>query len=156
VAAQDILLDLSWIPWMVAADSETQSVVNGLAVNRRHFTVCLVAQIVAALKNGDLYIVGSDRYADPRAQQIPWETYHAQVQDYGRLVELPVDGAAFVAHVRDWLENLAQQLDQAFPDNEYISFDSERLVVRRLRTPRQQRPGAPATYRGAGHAGQHS
>jgi TnpA family transposase len=129
------LLDLSWIPdgwWRLV--TETQSRRDTVwRVNRRHFTVCLFSQIVAALKNGDLYVVSSDRYADPRAQQITWEAYHAQVQDYGRLVELPIDGAAFVAHVRDWLENLAQQLDQAFLDNEHISFDGDRLVVRRLR-----------------------
>ncbi len=128
-------LDLSWIPdgwWRLV--TETQSRRETVwRVNRRHFTVCLVAQIVAALKTGDLYIVGSDRYADPRSQQIPWEAYHAQVHDYGRLVELPSDGAAFVAHVQEWLEHLAQQLDQTFLDNEYLSFDGERLVVRRLR-----------------------
>lgn len=139
------LLGLSWIPdgwWRLVTETPSRRDMVW-RVHRRHFTVCLISQLVAAVKNGDLYIVGSDRYADPRAQQISWETYHAQVHDYGQLVELPVDGAAFVAHVQDWLERLAQQLDQTFPDNENISFEGNRLFARRLRA-RPRPAGAQA------------
>lgn len=128
------LLDLSWIPdgwWRLVTETPSRRDIV-LRVNRRQFTVCVLTQLVAALKTGDLAIQGSDRYADVRRQQISWETYHAQVASYGQLTGLPVEGSAFVAHVQQWLADNAHTADAAFPDNPYVRMHGTDLVVQRL------------------------
>ena len=61
------------------------------------------------LKSGDLYVEGSDQYADYREQLISWEEYAEQLETYGTQVALPTDGKAFVASLRDWLHARIQQ-----------------------------------------------
>jgi Domain of unknown function (DUF4158) len=43
-------------------------------VNRRHFEVCVFVHLAAELKSGDIATVGSEAYADYRAQLLPWPT----------------------------------------------------------------------------------
>jgi hypothetical protein len=127
------LLDLSWVPdawWRVLTNQRTRTPFPE-QVNRRHFEVCLFSQIFWELKSGDLYIEGSDYFADPRTQQISWDEYAALVKTYGQEVELPVDGPAFVAHVQNWLARLAATTDQAFPTNEHVHLEDGRPVIHR-------------------------
>lgn len=49
------------------------------------------SQMLWDLKSGDLYVEGSDQYADHRTQLISWEDYAQQVEAYGVLVELTAD-----------------------------------------------------------------
>jgi hypothetical protein len=43
---------------------------------------------------------GSDAFPDYRAQLVSWDPYRERVADYGATAGLPVDGPAFVEHVR--------------------------------------------------------
>lgn len=129
------LLDLSWIPdgwWRFVTSTHTQRD-SVRKVDRRAFMLCVLSQVVAALRNGDMYIVGSDQYANLDDQLISWETYHTQVAEYGRLVNLPIVGPDFTAHVKQQLTQTIQHVDAAFPDNTDVRFENDRLVVRRLR-----------------------
>jgi hypothetical protein len=42
-------------------------------VHRQHFEACVFTQILWDVKMGDLYVEGSDRYANTWAQGISWE-----------------------------------------------------------------------------------
>lgn len=127
------LLDLDWIPnkwWPLVSDSRTRTTYP-TRINRKHFEVCLFSQILWELKSGDLYIEGSDAFADYRTQQISWSEYYTTVEEYGRLVELPTQGKAFVVHVRNWLEEVAEQTDQSFPTNQSVRLENGRPTIRR-------------------------
>ena len=52
------------------------------------------------LKSGDLCIPGSDRFADYRDQLVSWDEYHRDIAAYGEMIGLPIEGAAFVAHMK--------------------------------------------------------
>ena len=53
------------------------------------------------------------------------------VKDYGKLVDLPTQGKAFVAHVSNWLEEIAEQTDQTFPTNQSVRLENGRPTIRR-------------------------
>ena len=91
----------------------------------------MFSQLMWDLKSGDLYVEGSDHYADYRDQLIPWSRYQQEIADYGKLVELPTEGKAFVAHVRAWLEERARQTDASFP-NEDVRIEKGEPIIRPL------------------------
>ena len=131
------LLDLSWVPdvWWKLLTGSAKRVRCPDRVQRRHFEVCVFSQLMWDLKSGDLYVEGSDHYADYRDQLIPWSRYQQELADYGKLVELPTEGKAFVAHVRAWLEERARQTDASFP-NEHVRMEKGEPIMR----PPQKKP----------------
>jgi hypothetical protein len=127
------LLDLSWIEgkWWFLVTGQRHRTPYPSQIHRRHFEACVLSQVRLELKSGDLYIEGSDAYGDYYSQLIAWEDYHATVADYGQLVNLPVEGQAFVNHVQQWLELQTQTTDQAFPANTEVEYKKDRLVIHR-------------------------
>lgn len=127
------LLDLSWIPdgWWRLVTGEHARVPCPARVDRRHFEACAFSQLLWDLNSGDLCIVGSDAFADYRDQLISWEKYEAGVAAYGQAAGLPVDGPAFVGHVRAWLAELAAATDRAFPANTSVRIERNEPIVTR-------------------------
>ncbi len=127
------LLDLSWVPdpWWKLLTGSAKRVRCPDRVQRRHFEACVFSQLMWDLKSGDLYVEGSDHYADYREQLISWSRYQQEIADYGKLVELPIDGKAFVAHVRAWLEERARQTDASFP-NADVRIEKGEPIIRPL------------------------
>jgi Tn3 transposase DDE domain len=93
--------------------------------------MCVFSQLMWDLKSRDLHVEGSDHYADYRDQLISWSRYQQELADYGKLVELPTEGKAFVAHVRAWLEERARQTDTSFP-NEHVRIEKGEPIMRPL------------------------
>lgn len=134
------LLDWSWVPdgwWRLLTEHPTKGTLPQ-QINRRHFEVCVFTQLLAELKSGDVAIVGSDAYADYRAQLIDWDEYQQQVAAYGAMVGLPIDGPAFIAHIRQRLHDQAQATDTTFPTNEALRIEDGEPVLGRL--PRRPDP----------------
>ncbi|GAC1437798.1 MAG: Tn3 family transposase [Chloroflexota bacterium] len=127
------LLDLSWIPdgwWRLVTRTHARHAYPE-RVDRRHFEACVCSQVLWELSSGDLCIVGSDQFADYGAQLVSWAEYDAGIREYGRLAGVPVDSPAFVAHVRDWLEGIAQETDRAFPANKAVRIEDGEPVITR-------------------------
>jgi len=139
------LLDLSWIPdgwWRLVTGERTRGAYPE-RVDRRHFEVCVFSQVLWDLKAGDLCIVGSAEFADYNRQLMAWEEYDRKVAAYGQMLGLPVDGPAFVAHVRDWLEDLARTTDRTFPTNKAVRIEDGEPVITRAEA-RPDPEGLPA------------
>jgi TnpA family transposase len=132
---EEPLLELSWIPvgwWRLVTDLPSRNVAP-TRINRRHFETCVVSHMLTALANGDLYIVGADRFGDPFPKLCSWDDYRARIGDYGTQLGLPVSADAFVAALQQWLTTLAETTDQAFPANTQVKIVKGRPVLRRLR-----------------------
>jgi len=74
------------------------------------------------LKSGDLAVVGSDAFANYRAQLIDDAEYARTIEADGAMVGFPVTGQAFVDHYRTRLAALAMATDQAFPSNQAVTI----------------------------------
>lgn len=111
------LVDLSWMSdvWWRIVSGKTKRTPSPSRVDRRHFEICVFSQILWELKTGDLYIEGSDLYANTWAQGISWEEYAQKVGDYAAMLGFPVEGAGFVDHLRTWLDTIAREVDADFP-----------------------------------------
>ncbi len=133
------LVDLSWMSdtWRRIVTGKTGRQPFPERVDRQHFEACVFTQILWDLKTGDLYVEGSDRYANTWAQGISWDTYTASVDAYGQMLGFPVDGPGFVAHLKTCLSTIAHETDRAFP-HARVTIERGEPVIHK--TPRRQPP----------------
>lgn len=100
-------------------------------IHRKYFELCVFSQVMQGLKSGDLYVENSDQYDDYREHLVSWEEYDAEVARYGELVGMPTEPAHFVEDLRAQLTDLAQVVDDRFPDNEHVRVADTGLVIGR-------------------------
>jgi hypothetical protein len=127
------LLDLEWIPhkwWQLITNQKTKKSYPD-SINRKYFEMCVFSQVMWELKSGDLYVENSDAFADYRTQQVSWAEYEANLDEFGKLVDLPVEPKTFVAHVKNWLLDITQKTDQSFPHNQSVRLEQGRPVLKR-------------------------
>lgn len=106
------------------------------------------------MKSGDLYIEGSEKYADYREQLISWEEYSQGIEELCEQVGLPVEKAALIERVQSEMMNTARATDASFPKNEYLRIENGEAVltplkkqavsgrVKRFRKVHKREPGA--------------
>jgi TnpA family transposase len=141
IAADDLAaLTLTWIPdkWVKLVFGKDQPEGDDRIINRKYFELCVFTQIMQELKSGDLYAEHSDQFDDYRNHLVSWEECGREIVHYGELVGLPMDSAKFVNHLERELREIAQQVDDRFPDNEHVDIAASGLIIRR--TERQQQP----------------
>ena len=133
---EDTQLDLAWMPeaWWRLVTEQRQRERERRApkrLRRRHFEVCVFSQLMVELKAGDLCILGSDHFADYRDQLLSWEEYHQGVAAYGEMIGLPIEGGAFVTHMKARLSEIACATDYAFPANADLRIEHGEPILRR-------------------------
>lgn len=134
-------LSLKWLPekWRRIVIQENQEGAP-TSVHRKYFELCVLSEVTRELQCGDLYVRDSEQYGDYREQLIGWDTFESQVADYGAMLELPTEPAAFVEQLRQRLMDTAERVDRAFPSNEHAAFVAEELVIRK--SSKQAAPAA--------------
>ena len=149
LAALDIVLDhersrREWLPitpdlsfaseqWhrTVLAERDGQ-----LGILRRHLEVCVFSYLASELKTGDVFVIGSEGYADYREQLLPWAQCEPQVAAYCRELGFPETAKGFVQQLQEWLTHAAEEVDRAYPENgQLVITDKGEPVLKRL--PRQ-------------------
>ncbi len=101
---------------------------------RRPLEACIFAAVADELKAGDLAVEGSERFADYRAQLLPWAMCEPQVAEYCQEVSLPSDAYAFVTQLRERLTEVATQVDTAFPTNKSVEITAKgEPVLKRIK-----------------------
>ena len=135
------LADLDWMPdkWRKLVIGEVQPDTHPTKINRRQFEVCVCSQMVRELKSGDICVVGSDEYSDFREELLPMDECEKTRADYGEKVGLPVEGRAFVEHVRTMLAEAAAKADAAYHDNPYFKMIDGRPKI----TKQEKKPTPP-------------
>lgn len=94
-------------------------------LNRRMLEVCVFSYIANSIRSGDVYVAGSEEFADYRAQLLPWEACQQRLATYCEALDMPQTAGDFVQSLRQQLTNLAQQVDEGFPENSDLSFDKD-------------------------------
>ena len=90
--------------------------------------------VATELKAGDLYVDGSERFADYRAQLLPWEACEPMLAEYCQEVNIPKSASAFVAGLREELTKTAEQVDAAFPGNKSVEITEKgEPVLKRIK-----------------------
>lgn len=94
------------------------------AIDRRAFEVCVFIYVANALQTGDLYVVGSENFADYRAQLLPWTECQPRIAAYCDALGLAANGKDFVAHLKTELTSAADAVDCGFAQNTALTIDA--------------------------------
>ena len=94
-------------------------------LDRRMLEMCVFTYVANHLRSGDLYVAGSEEYADYRAQLLPWAECEKRLAAYYEAVGLPTTAVGFVQQLRQQLADLARRVDNGFPENSDLSFDKD-------------------------------
>ena len=94
-------------------------------LDRRRFEVCMMMHLAHALECGDIFVVGSEKFADYRTQLLSWDTCQTKLNDYCAAVNLPATASGFVTSLEARLRDVADQADASFPDNTDLSIDAD-------------------------------
>ena len=84
-----------------------------------------MSYLADGLRSGDLFVAGSEDYADYRTQLLAWANCQPRVAAYCEALALPDTPQAFVEHVRQQLTQAAQQLEATMPDQAALTFDAQ-------------------------------
>jgi TnpA family transposase len=126
-------INLHWLPdkWkrLVIRNSTTDHVVT--EIHKKYFELCVLTEVSHDLQSGDLFVEHSDKYNDHRTQLIDWETYNVQIVDYGKMVSLPIEPPAFVAHMKNKLSERALRIDKGFLENQHVDIEASGLIIRK-------------------------
>ncbi|MGB0849029.1 MAG: Tn3 family transposase [Thiolinea sp.] len=93
--------------------------------DRRSLEVCVLIAVAEALGRCDLYVKGTEAYADYRTQMIPMPECEERFDEYCQAIGLPATSSAFAQTLKQALSELAMQVDQQFPANGELSIDAD-------------------------------
>lgn len=127
-------LDLSWVPvgWWKAVTGRPRRDVPIMTVDRRYLELCVLSCAVSALKSGDLYIEGSERFSDYRDQLVTWEEYAQHIETSCQQVGIAADPARCIADLQAQLTEAIRTTDAAFPTNTSLTIINGEPRLRRL------------------------
>ncbi|NJR57124.1 MAG: Tn3 family transposase [Acaryochloris sp. CRU_2_0] len=137
----DIDLSFAGQAWrqLVIADDDGETMLV-----RQQLEICVFSYLAQDLKTGDAYVVGSESYADLRAQMLTWEECEPELDTYCEELGFPNTAAGFVELFKTKLTEAALSADQLCHSGEQVSINQEgRPSLKRL--PAQpEPPGAEA------------
>lgn len=113
-------------------------------LNHRLLEICVFSYLAFELRTGDMYIDGSEDYADYRAELLSWEECQPLLVEHCQTLGLASDAKTFVAQLKELLSRRADETDKAFPTNQSVSLDSEGLPILKKGQPKEPSPSYTA------------
>jgi hypothetical protein len=118
----EIALDFASVRWqaLIRPPRRLETVLR-----RRPLEVCVFYYLDAGLRCGDVYVEGSEAYADYRQQLLPWAECVPRLPAYYQALQFAPTATAFVAALRERLREVAQRVDAAYPANTALTIDED-------------------------------
>jgi len=125
----DPIEDLRWLPptWRAHVFGKAPTP----WVDRRYFELAVLTQLKNELKSGDLFIEHAERYDDYREQLVDAVSLERELPAYEAISGIAIDPQRFVHGLRTQLTELADEVDQRFPENVHAEIVEGRLLLRR-------------------------
>jgi len=99
--------------------------------DRRFLEICAFSHIATELQTGDLYIPGAEHLSDYRDQLISWDDYQEKIKEYSEQAGIPTTAKRFIRDLKNRMEKTAARVDEAFPENEYVSIENGEPCIKR-------------------------
>jgi TnpA family transposase len=110
-----------WRPYILEA---------GSAAERRHYyELCVLWELRAALRSGDVWLEGSRRYADPETYLIPRARWPEVRPEVCRQVGIGPDGVSRLERREAELRELLPRIDEILAREEKVRIERGELVV---------------------------
>jgi len=114
----------SWGPYVMDRDD---------TVNRAAYTCCVLDRLRAGLRRRDIYLSGSLRWGDPRAELLPPETWEEQRIEACAALALDVDPSDVISRLSDTLDTTWKRVAANFDTNDDFRIEerdgTDRIVV---------------------------
>jgi TnpA family transposase len=114
----------SWGPYVMDRDD---------TVNRAAYTCCVLDRLRAGLRRRDIYLSGSLRWGDPRAELLPPDTWEEQRIEACAALALDTDPSDVIARLSDTLDTTWQRVAANFETNNDFRIEerdgADRIVV---------------------------
>lgn len=108
-----------WQKIVIVTQNQTQKIA------RRPFEVCIFSYLASELKSGDVCVKQSASFGDWRKQLMPWDECQSIIEDYCGLLDLPNCADSFIKHLKDWLIETANRVDEGYPINEQVIINDK-------------------------------
>jgi TnpA family transposase len=115
-----ISLDFASVRWQALMKSRQNL---ETVLHRRQLEVCVFHYLAQGLQSGDVYVKGSDAYADYRKQLLPWPECVPRLPAYCQVLQMPETATSFVVHLQQRLREVTERVDSSFPDNSELTLD---------------------------------
>jgi len=115
-----ISLDFASVRWQALMKSRQNL---ETVLHRRQLEVCVFHYLAQGLQSGDVYVEGSDAYADYRKQLLPWPECVPRLPAYCQVLQMPETATSFVVHLQQRLREVTERVDSSFPDNSELTLD---------------------------------
>jgi TnpA family transposase len=115
-----ISLDFASVRWQALMKSRQNL---ETVLHRRQLEVCVFHYLAQGLQSGDVYVEGSDAYADYRKQLLPWPECVPRLPAYCQVLQRPETATSFVVHLQQRLREVTERVDSSFPDNSELTLD---------------------------------
>ncbi|MEE9147851.1 MAG: Tn3 family transposase, partial [Candidatus Tectomicrobia bacterium] len=102
-------------------------------IARCYFELCVLWELRAALRAGDVWLQGSRRYANPESYLIPQDRWPTLRPEVCKLVHAPADGTERLTQRQGELEARLLHFDKTLPDLGSVRIENESMVVGQLR-----------------------
>ena len=116
----EIGLDFMSDRWLNYVETKEEGI---KVLKRRELEVAVLFYIADGIRSGDLYVTGSEDYADYRKQLLPWSECEKLLEHYCKSVGLPNNATDFVALIKQQLADAAKNADESYPDNTDFYID---------------------------------
>jgi TnpA family transposase len=114
-------LDFASVRWQALIKSRQKM---ETVLDRRQLEVCVFHYLAQGLQSGDVYVEGSEAYADYRQQLMPWPECVPRVPAYCQALQIPETANSFVVHLQQRLREVTERVDSSFPDNSELTLDA--------------------------------
>lgn len=133
----DVDKDFEWLSkaWHQHVFGKKANALGAGWMHRKYFELAVLIQVKDELKSGDLFIPHSERFDDYREQLIDEATFSQELEAYGEVSGLLTDAESFISGLRSELADLANAVNQRFPENVHADLIEGRLVLRKARRP---------------------
>jgi len=99
-----------------------------MVFKRRQLEVCVFYYLDAGLRCGDVYVEGSEAYADYRQQLLPWAECAPRLPAYCQALQFAPTATEFITALRERLREVARRVDAAYPDNTALTMNWLRVL----------------------------
>jgi len=98
-------------------------------IDRRTLEICVLSYIGDHLQAGNLFVPGSEAFADHRAELLSWPECELRLEEYCDRLSLPAGGETFVKEVQRQLTETATRVDEQFPQNAAVTMGADGTPV---------------------------
>jgi len=93
---------------------------------RQQLEVCIFSALATEFKTGDACVVGSESYADFRAQLLTPSECKPLIEEYCRQLGFPANPEDFVEYLRAELTRVAESVDRICSDGKQVTINSRK------------------------------